>query len=258
MQTALPTLGLEGYKSKSQRARIATEAWGLANLFCPNCESASLQDLPANTQSIDYRCGGCESPFQLKAQARFLSGRIVDAAYSAMVRAIQEDRTPNLFALEYDAREWTVKNLILIPHFAFPLSAIEKRKPLGPSARRAGWVGCNILLGAIPTDARIPIVTDGRANSAKDVRTRFETIRPLEKLKTTQRGWTLEVLNTVRSLGKAEFSLSEIYSREGELVRLHPENHHVRPKIRQQLQILRDLGLLEFLGGGEYRLLLIR
>jgi hypothetical protein len=28
----------------------------------------------------------------------------------------------------------------------------------------------------------------------------------------------------------------------------------VRDKIRQQLQVLRDLGLVEFLGGGEYRL----
>jgi len=35
---------------------------------------------------------------------------------------------------------------------------------------------------------------------------------------------------------------------------LHPNNAHVRDKIRQQLQVLRDLGLLEFLGSGSYRL----
>jgi len=29
---------------------------------------------------------------------------------------------------------------------------------------------------------------------------------------------------------------------------------HVRDKIRQQLQVLRDLGLLDFLGSGSYRL----
>ena len=29
---------------------------------------------------------------------------------------------------------------------------------------------------------------------------------------------------------------------------------HVRDKIRQQLQVLRDLGLLKFLGAGSYRL----
>jgi len=31
-------------------------------------------------------------------------------------------------------------------------------------------------------------------------------------------------------------------------------NRHVRAKIRQQLQILRDLGSLHFLGRGRYRL----
>jgi type II restriction enzyme len=254
MQTALPTLGLDRYTSKSQRARVATEAWGLANFFCPNCDSPTLQDLPANTKSIDYRCAKCKTEFQLKAQSKFLGGRIVDAAYSAMVRAIQEDRTPNLFALEYDAVGWSVKNLILIPHFAFPLSAIEKRKPLSPTARRAGWVGCNILLSGIPADARIPIIVGGRANTARDVRAQFEKIRPLERLKSKQRGWTLEVLNVVRSLGKPKFSLGDVYAKEGHLAALHPENHFVRDKIRQQLQILRDLELLEFLGRGEYRL----
>jgi type II restriction enzyme len=31
-------------------------------------------------------------------------------------------------------------------------------------------------------------------------------------------------------------------------------NRHVRDKIRQQMQILRDMGLLEFLARGTYRL----
>ena len=30
-------------------------------------------------------------------------------------------------------------------------------------------------------------------------------------------------------------------------------NRHERDKIRQQLEVLRDLGLVEFLGGGKYR-----
>jgi type II restriction enzyme len=172
-----------------------------------------------------------------------------------MVRAIQEDRTPNLFALHYEPVAWKVANLILIPHFAFPLSAIEKRKPLGPKARRAGWVGCNILLGAIPEDARIHVVSGGRPAPPADVRARYARIRPLEKLRAEQRGWTLDVLSVVRSLGKTEFSLGEVYGFENPLSRLHPHNRHVRDKIRQQLQILRDVGLLQFLGGGEYRLL---
>lgn len=34
---------------------------------------------------------------------------------------------------------------------------------------------------------------------------------------------------------------------------MRPANRHVRDKIRQQLQVLRDLGLLEFLGAGSYK-----
>jgi hypothetical protein len=31
-----------------------------------------------------------------------------------------------------------------------------------------------------------------------------------------------------------------------------PPHSEIRPKIRQQLQVLRDLGLVSFLGGGSY------
>jgi len=67
-------------------------------------------------------------------------------------------------------------------------------------------------------------------------------------------GWTQDVLDAVDSLAKSKFSLAEVYKSEAKLARLHPANHFVREKIRQQLQVLRDLGILEFLGDGEYRL----
>jgi type II restriction enzyme len=168
--------------------------------------------------------------------------------------AIKSNRTPNLFVMQYDRKKWSVSNVILIPNFAFSLSAIEKRKPLGPDARRAGWVGCNILLGQIPVDAKIPIVTDGFANNSSEVRKQYSRLRPLESLRSENRGWTLDVLNTVRGLGMSEFQLSDIYALEFSLRKLYPQNHHVRDKIRQQLQVLRDLGLLVFLGRGRYRL----
>lgn len=58
----------------------------------------------------------------------------------------------------------------------------------------------------------------------------------------------------VQSLNKKEFSLQGVYAHAEALGRLHPANRHVRDKIRQQLQVLRDLGLVEFLGRGDYRL----
>jgi len=171
-----------------------------------------------------------------------------------MVRAVRENRTPNLFALHYDPSAWKVANVVLIPQFAFPLSAIEKRPPLGPSARRAGWVGCNILLRAIPSEARIALIVNGKVIPKDVVREQYARVRPLAKLEPRQRGWTLDVLNSVRSLNMIELSLADVYRVEEHLARLHPDNRHVRDKIRQQLQILRDLRLLHFLGRGRYRL----
>ena len=254
MDLQLPIEGLERYKSNSQRARIGTEAWGALNFFCPVCKSPRLDVAPRNTVAVDYLCPKCDSPFQLKSQSKPFGNRIVDAAYSEMKRAILSDRTPNLYVLHYDLSQWAVRTVILIPHFAFALSAIECRPPLAPTARRAGWIGCNILLNKIPPDARILIVESGKASPASEVRRAYQRLRPLENLKVETRGWTLDVLNVVRSLNKNEFSLADVYAHENELAKLHPKNAHIPDKIRQQLQVLRDLGLLEFLGGGSYRL----
>ena len=49
------------------------------------------------------------------------------------------------------------------------------------------------------------------------------------------RGWTLDVLNVVRTLGRAEFSLPDVYAFSSELQRLHPRNRFVQPKIRQSV-----------------------
>jgi len=250
----LPTTGLNRYKSASQRARIGTESWGATNFFCPACESPRLNVAPRNTAAVDYFCPSCESPFQLKSQSKPFGTRIVDAAYSEMKRAILEDRTPNLFVLHYDLATWAVRTVLLVPHFAFTLSTLEKRPPLAPTARRAGWIGCNILLDKIPLHARVSVVTEGSPQTPREVRTSYDRLRPLEKLQAEKRGWTLDVLQVVQSLGKMEFTLADVYAHANALAKLHPKNAHVRPKIRQQLQVLRDLGLLEFLTPGSYRL----
>jgi type II restriction enzyme len=255
MDLSIPTtIGLEMYKSASQRARIGTEAWGAINLFCLSCKSPRLTRSPHNTAAVDFTCPICCSPYQLKSQSKPFGSKILDSAYSEMKKAILEDRTPNLFVLHYDLPTWTVRTVILIPKFAFALSTLECRKPLAVTARRAGWVGCNILLDKIPTDARISIIAAGTPCAPSETRRAYQRLRPLEALKVEKRGWTLDVLNVVRSLQKSAFELSEVYAKDGELAKLHPQNRHVRDKIRQQLQVLRDLRILEFLGNGTYRL----
>src|SRR5262249_50307951 len=153
--------------------------------------------------------------------------RVQDGAYKTMRRSIVEDRTPGLFLLQYRRPDFVVRNVLLIPHFVFNESILERRQPLSPKAERAGWIGCNLMLDRIPLDARIGIVREGAPASKAEVRAAYQRLRPLESLETDQRGWTLDVLTAVRSLQKAEFSLAEVYEHERALSKLHPDNRHV-------------------------------
>ncbi len=232
------------YRSGSQRARVVTEAWGEKNLYCPNCSSSSLTRLPSNTKANDFSCPRCGFWYQLKGQKQRIGNCINDGAYSAMVEAIRSDATPNFYFMQYDLRTWSVKNLLLVPSFAFPISAIIRRNPLAITARRAGWVGCNIALHQIPVDARIAVVRESQIAPEKVVRAQYRKVKPLAEIKAKERGWTLDVLNIVRRLGKATFTNSDIYAFEREMEELHPNNRHIRDKIRQQLQVLEDRGFL--------------
>ena len=67
-------------------------------------------------------------------------------------------------------------------------------------------------------------------------------------------GWKLEVFNCLESIENRTFDLNEAYEFEDALSEKYPDNHNVKDKIRQQLQYLRDLGLIEFTGNrGVYR-----
>ena len=273
------------YKSGSQKAGNVTEAWGADNFYCPNCSSPKLDWLKPGTKANDYRCPSCKFWFQLKSQKTRIANSITDGAYKAMMDAIREDRSPNFYILHYDLATWTVRNLLLIPHFAFPPSAIIKRKPLSATARRAGWVGCNFDLTRIPVEARIAIVANSEVASETVVREKFRRVKPLKDVSIKDRGWTLDVLNIVhrvvntralecgdtsplsdwqtclpvpkrghvRALQR-EFTNADIYAFERELERLHPGNRHIKDKIRQQLQVLRDRNLLLHVGRNCWRL----
>jgi type II restriction enzyme len=152
--------------------------------------------------------------------------------------------------MHYDRANWRVNTLILIPRFAFSEAAIEKRKPARVQGRAKPWIRCNILLSRIPVEARVLVIENGKPVDPASVRRAY----PLAAIEPRQRGWTLDVLAAVRSLGKQSFTLAEAYSLEREIAKLHPANRHVRDKIRQQLQVLRDAGLLDFVDRGAYRM----
>jgi type II restriction enzyme len=144
---------------------------------------------------------------------------------------------------------------MIVPKHFFVEDAIEKRKPLAPQARRAGWVGCNILLSRIPEAGKIYIVRNRIVSDRQDVLVQWRKTGFLREESTASRGWLLNVIKCVDDIGAKEFNLEEVYAFETRLSGLYPMNRRVRHKIRQQLQVLRDRGYLKFLGRGRYRVL---
>src|SRR5207253_507055 len=146
-------------------AGLCSEAWVAAHLYCSACSAKRLTQLPKNEPGRDYRCDNCASVYQLKSAKRF-SERVTDAAYSKLIAAIRSDAVPNLLVMHYDT-DWCIRNLMLVPSFFFTESCIVARKPLSPTARRAGAVLCDILLNRIAPEGKLWIVKDGGVTTAK-------------------------------------------------------------------------------------------
>ena len=64
--------------------------------------------------------------------------------------------------MNYDLKSLAVVNLFIVPKHFFVREIIEERKPLAATARRAGWIGSNILLSRVPESGKIHIVQNGR------------------------------------------------------------------------------------------------
>jgi len=148
----------------------------------------------------------------------------------------------------------SVLNLFVVPKHFFVREIIEERKPLASTARRAGWIGSNILLNEIPASGKIFIVRDGKPESKETVLAKWRKTLFLRDEGIEARGWLVEVMKCIEAIGKPDFQIDDVYAFEAELSRLYPGNQNVRPKIRQQLQLLRDRGYLDFVSRGYYRL----
>lgn len=245
------------YRSPLQQIRILSEHWVSRQVYCPNCGGDSVTRYSNNSRIADFYCAECGENYELKSQkqGRF-DRKVVDGAYGAMMERLAGPGVPNLLLLGYDAPSLRVTNLIVVPKQFFVPELIEPRKALSPSARRAGWVGCNILLPQIPQSGRIYLIRDAvSAPKANVMATWQKTLFLRDQRDITAKGWLLSVMRCVEQLGRPTFTLEDVYASEEELRVTYPGNQNIRPKIRQQLQVLRDKGYLEFLGKGVYRML---
>ena len=254
MQLTFNTNLVAQYSNQSQIIRILTEDWVKNEIFCPNCGHV-ISEYPNNKPVGDFYCSDCHEDYELKSKKDSVSKKIVDGAYKTMIERLQSSTNPNFFFLNYNLKNYKVVNFIVIPKHFFVPEIIEKRKPLSKNARRAGWTGCNILLSSIPESGKIFYIRNQQKQDKKKILKNWQKTLFLRESKGVDlRGWILDVMSCIDKLNKKEFTLEEVYGFENILYQKHPDNKHVKDKIRQQLQFLRDKGYLEFLGRGKYRL----
>lgn len=243
------------YKSASQRARILTEHWVDESVFCPNCGRVEIDKYPNNQPVADFFCSNCKEEYELKSKKDNLGTKVLDGAYRTKMERLRSSNNPNLFVLNYHLQNFSVIDFLVIPKHFFVPEIIEKRKPLAATARRAGWIGSNILLQKVPQAGKIFLVRKGQIEPKDKVLSEWQkTLFLREEKEISARGWLLDVMRSVEKLKKQEFTLDEVYAFEKELSELHPENKHIKDKIRQQLQVLRDKGYLTFVSRGYYQL----
>lgn len=242
------------YNSGSQKARAWTEAWVRAWAYCPHCGASQISAFGNNRPLADFFCAACSEEFELKSQKGKFGAKVLDGEYHTKCKRLAESNNPNLLLMNYDLKSLAVVDLFIVPKHFFVREIIEERKPLKSTARRAGWIGSKILLDRVPESGKIHIVQGGIIRAKEIVLAEWQKTLFLRNESPDTRGWLLDVMNCVESLGKRDFTLEEVYAFERHLGDLYPGNQNVRPKIRQQLQYLRDRGFIEFVSRGNYRL----
>ncbi len=243
------------YSSLSQKIRVLTEDWVNKQVYCPNCGHLNIDKYGNNKPVADFFCSNCKEDYELKSKKNAVGMKIVDGAYKTMIERLQSTNNPNFFLLNYNLSDFSVLNFLVIPKHFFVPSIIEKRKALSQTARRAGWVGCNILLQSIPQAGKIFFVKNSQIEPKENVIANWQkTLFLRDEKEISAKGWLLDVMNCVEKLERKEFTLDDVYMFENFLNRKHPKNKHIKDKIRQQLQILRDKGYLKFVSRGRYKL----
>src|ERR1035441_10480181 len=100
-----------------------------------------------------------------------------------MVKTIREGNTPTFLLLEY-AKSWSISGLRAIHHSLITETSVEARKPLALSARRAGWIGCNIVLPAIAIEGQIPMIQGGVLQPKSVTRSAVARLESLDRKST--------------------------------------------------------------------------
>ena len=106
--------------------------------------------LTANVPVIDHACSDCGATFQVKAKnGKMLkkdgSANIVGAEYKTTLSSLDRGKDGwSMILISYCRESNIIREVCYVPSSNINKDNIIPRNPLGPTARRAGWQGCNI------------------------------------------------------------------------------------------------------------------
>lgn len=223
-------------------------------MYCPFCGESHLKSYQNNFPVADFYCNACGENYQLKSKKKSFGRLIVDGEYNKMIEAVMTRKVPNFFFLNYTVNIENIANLMIVPkEFILP-DTIHKRKPLSNTAKRAGWVGCNILLDTIPAQGKIYAIKDKMPIAKSEVRNNVIKVNFIRQEKDlASRGWLNDILWVISNIKTDVFGLKDVYKYVDSLKKKYPHNNNIQAKIRQQLQILRDHRIIEFIDRGVYK-----
>lgn len=240
----------EKYNSNSQKIRVLTETWTKKNIFCPNCGSLIFEH-KNNKPVADFFCDTCTEDYELKSKNGKMGNSIQDGGYNSMIKRLESDKNPNFFFLNYNIESYKVINFAVIPKHYFTPEIITKRK--NGLSNRPNYIMCSIDISTIPESGKIFYIKNEKIEKKDNILKNWKKTLFLREQKPIVRGWTLDIMKCIDLLQKKKFTLDEMYTFDQLLSEKYPQNCHIHDKIRQQLQILRDKGFVEFLGNGKYK-----
>lgn len=251
MNLHLNTALLEGYKSTSQQIRVLTEGWMKSNGYCPCCGNKPIKKFENNKPVADFFCPQCHEEYELKSKNGMGVGKsVADGAYRTMIERIQSDTNPNFFFLAYKKTDYSVQQLMLVPkHFVTADMIVPRTKGI---PNRPDYIMCSMNIASLPDSGKILLIDKAKTVAPENVLKQWQANLFLRGQKADKKGWLLAVMKCIDKLPE-KFTLNQMYEFETQLSIQFPANNHIKDKIRQQLQILRDQNMIEFIGRGLYR-----
>lgn len=244
---------VEGYKSPQQRIKNMTEWWAGEHIYSPCCGMPIIHHIN-NTPASDFYCQNCQENYELKAwKTEKFSNTVLDGWYKTMVEKVESSTNPNYFVLQYN-KQFHILNYIAIPKYFVRKEDIIPRKNW--LRTRPNYIMCSISMRGIPESWKIYLIKDGSFLDKKEIlRTWEKTVFLWENKDIEAKGWILDIMKCIDTLWKQEFTLDEMYAFEPILKQKYQNNNFIKDKMRQQLQVLRDKGYVEFKERGKYRVL---